>query len=157
MALEFDRTEYKDSYRRFQRRLTSPHYTGPSMWNDGNGTILDKIFRRNMITYACNAGNQQCLKDAYEQFSKWKRAISNGSRPGTLPPNLFGVTLCNGIRESKNEDDLEFIWNEYLMNDDKLTKKSVFLDALSCTRDNQLALKLVLLFQFKLTNFFNSI
>lgn len=143
MALEFDRTEYRDSYRRFQRRLTSPHYSGPSMWDDTKGTILDKIFRRNMITYACNAGNRQCLKDAYEQFSQWKTEINTRSKLRKLSPNLFGVTLCNGIRESKNEDDLEFIWNEYLTNDEKLTPKSIFLDALSCTRNNQLALKLV--------------
>lgn len=128
LALRMDRTEYRESLMQFERRLTSAHYTNVDFWDDSKGTNLDKSFRQLLITITCRSNNPQCLSDAYQRFSAWKK--SDGASE-MLPPNLRGNILCYGVRFTTDKSDYEFVWRQYLKKDVIAPLKLVYLQALS--------------------------
>ncbi|OTF81290.1 aminopeptidase-like protein, partial [Euroglyphus maynei] len=136
LAWEMERTEYRESYLHFERRLTRQHYNGIDFWNLDNTTIIDRMFRRILIQNSCGSGNRQCLKDAFEMFTKWKNQNET-----TIQPDLLSSTLSYGVKFSTNPEDYEFVWQKYLSEKETHSNKSDYLEALSYIADDEIVRK----------------
>ena len=135
LAWEMERTEYRESYLHFERRLTQSHYSGIDFWNFENTTIIDRMFRKILIQNACGSGNKQCLKDALTMFEKWK------DQNNTIQPDLFSYTLSYAMQSSKNLQDYEFVWQRFLSEKITHTNKTSYLEALSHISDSKIVQK----------------
>ena len=128
-------TEYKDDFRSYIKFLTKQQFERLK-WDD-IGDDNKKLLRQIIIELACFNDNKECLKEASEQFDKWK----NGQK---FKSNLKQVVLKYGIRQNKDtHENWDFVlkkYNESNSNNEKLA----YLNALANTKNQTLIKRLVL-------------
>ncbi|KAM0729596.1 Aminopeptidase N [Formica fusca] len=90
--------------------------------NDDRLTIL---LRREANNWACNLGDDECIRVYMKKFKQWK----NTSVP--IKPNERTTTYCVAARYGTPED-WEFLWKQYL-NSNYVTDQTVIISALGCS------------------------
>ncbi|GAB1862314.1 Aminopeptidase N [Camponotus japonicus] len=91
--------------------------------NDDRLTIL---LRREIINWACNLDDDECITVYMKKFKQWK---TNTTIP--IKPNERTTAYCVAARYGTHED-WEFLWKQYL-NSNYVTDQTVIMNALGCS------------------------
>jgi len=75
-------------------------------WDDSVGDANTRRLRTVIIDLACGYQMEDCLKNAAENFAKFR----NGEK---IAPNLLSLVLRYGIRQSNNTEDFNYLLNKY--------------------------------------------
>ncbi|XP_046672950.1 glutamyl aminopeptidase-like isoform X2 [Homalodisca vitripennis] len=104
------------NYRRYLRKLITPHFND-SLWSFPlDATFLQKSQQVRMIGLGCRVGVPTCLDKAKQLFTDWLQ--NNGPKPHVEIRNLV---YYYGIAES-GEDEWDKVWTLYLAESDPQEK-----------------------------------
>ncbi|XP_011497365.1 PREDICTED: aminopeptidase N [Ceratosolen solmsi marchali] len=124
-----------DMFRKHCLKLLDNVYRNVSFKDDTNDPQLTVFTRADILTLACDLGQQDCVSNAVKQFQEW-RASNNTSVSNPISPNLKSIIYCTAIRMG-GESDWNFMWQQYLKSNVG-SEKDLLLQALGCTRETWL-------------------
>lgn len=100
--------------------------------DDPQLTIFTRV---DVLTWACELGQEDCVNNAVQQFATWRNS-PNPSENNPISPNLKTVVYCTAIRMG-GEAEWHFMWQRYLETNVG-SEKDLLLWALGCTRETWL-------------------
>ncbi|KAK3929338.1 Aminopeptidase N [Frankliniella fusca] len=116
---------------RMLERITRDAYAEVGYTTEDSDQHEKKYLRSYMTSYACHAGNAQCLSDAAAALKTW--LVDPANR--VLPDVTSATTLCYGVRGSGKDtfEAMRKLWEAAPAAD-----RSTYLSALGCSKDDAL-------------------
>lgn len=96
-----------------------------------NEPLVDRFTRELAIRWACQSGNEDCLKDSLEQV----RLIVNQTQ--NIPKGLEEVIYCSGLKGVGKKDVWVGLWRK-MQNSSDPEERSLIVTALGCSEDEEL-------------------
>ncbi|KAK7788600.1 hypothetical protein R5R35_008941 [Gryllus longicercus] len=94
-------------------------------------THLERLNRVNILEWACNLGQEQCVWHARAKFRLWMSQDNRKITDNPISPNQKAVVYCTAIKYGGN-DEWDFAWKKYL-SANLGSEKETLLDALGCS------------------------
>ncbi|XP_021963123.1 aminopeptidase N isoform X2 [Folsomia candida] len=120
------------TFKKYMRDLVHKEYTRLGYEQNESDSLLQRLHRTNVVSWACKVDHKGCLESTTTLFSEWM----NSSSPNTenpIPTNLKKVTYCTAIKMG-GEKEWNFLWQRYL-DGNVGSEKSTILTSLSCSRE----------------------
>lgn len=131
----FVKLEGYDKLRNHFLKLLDNVYRNVSFKDDVHDSQLTVFTRIEVLSMACELGQQDCVSNAVSQFATWKNS-KNPNANNPISPNLKSVVYCTAIRLG-GESEWQFMWERYL-EANVGSEKDLLLQALGCTRETWL-------------------
>lgn len=93
--------------------------------------VVDRYGRNYAISFACNAGNQHCLDDAYA-------LVKNYAHNDKKVPNGLELLYCHGLRGDGKVPEFVSIWDKMSLMPSSASLKATLINALGCTDNPEL-------------------
>jgi ERAP1-like C-terminal domain/Peptidase M1 N-terminal domain len=119
---------------KFLRILSEHYYSKFKLSSDSrvpNEDVPERYGRSYAYWFACNSGNEQCLKDTYELL----RFYVHENRK--LPPGLESTILCHGLRGHGKDEIFIALWQKMQLTADT-AEKLMLINALGCTENPEM-------------------
>ncbi|KAJ8889375.1 hypothetical protein PR048_008874 [Dryococelus australis] len=120
-------------FKSYVLRLLDNVYNKLGLAEDAADSLVTRLHRNMILTWACNYGVKSCTDMARSEFAKLMADPDNY----TIDPDLKTVIYCNGIRYG-GEAEFDFLWNRYLTHNVN-TEQIVILGVMGCTNNEILA------------------
>nr|XP_034185647.1 aminopeptidase Ey [Osmia lignaria]XP_034185648.1 aminopeptidase Ey [Osmia lignaria]XP_034185650.1 aminopeptidase Ey [Osmia lignaria] len=124
-----------DKFRIYVLKLLDNVYKQVGFKDNPGDPQLTVFTRIDVLTWACNFGHEDCIKNAGKQFYNW-RNTPNPNQNNPISPNLKSVVYCTAIRVG-GQTEWDFAWRRYLETNVG-SEKDLLLHALGCTRETWL-------------------
>lgn len=121
-----------DKFRVYVLKLLDNVYKQVGFKDNPGDPQLTVFTRVDVLTWACNLGHEDCIRNAVTQFHNW-RNTPNPNVNNPISPNLKSVVYCTAIREG-GQTEWDFAWQRY-QETNVGTEKDLLLLALGCTRE----------------------
>ncbi|CAG7820874.1 unnamed protein product [Allacma fusca] len=92
---------------------------------------LNVMLRANLLDWACNLEDPDCLKISKELVQSWMDAPNE---PNPIPVDVQQVMICGGISSSEDTSIWEFVWGKYLESG-FASERTRFISALCCSKN----------------------
>ncbi|CAG2054125.1 unnamed protein product, partial [Timema podura] len=122
------------AWKRFILKLLNKAYT--TLGSEGKDTDghVTKLFRNQILTWACNLGDYACVSSAKQRFA----AHMSDPYNNPIDPDLKTVVYCTALRHGGVEE-WNFLWERFLTYSNVSTEQTLLLGVLGCTSDEDTA------------------
>ncbi|XP_031788192.1 aminopeptidase Ey isoform X1 [Nasonia vitripennis] len=124
-----------DKFRVYALKLLDNVYRKVGFKDSLEDPQLTVFTRIDVLSWACNFGHEDCVRNAVSQFAAWRQS-PEPSRNNPISPNLKSVVYCTAIRVG-GQPEWDFMWQRYLETNVG-SEKDLLLHALGCTRETWL-------------------
>ncbi|RZF47937.1 hypothetical protein LSTR_LSTR008741 [Laodelphax striatellus] len=122
----------KETYKGFVESA----FTRLAAINESDRDYSQRLATSSLFPQACSLGIEKCESHFIKLFEDWLHAVSQepSSEPAFDPDTKY-TTLCTGVRAA-NHSVWETVW-DYYVKTDVSTEKSLLLQALGCSQNNE--------------------
>ncbi|KAK9511955.1 hypothetical protein O3M35_000511 [Rhynocoris fuscipes] len=121
-----------DKFKKFVLHLMKKLYEETGYVDYVRDEQLTIYKRAELFKWACDLGQEECVRSAITQFQNW-RVSPSPDRNNPTATNLKGTIYCTALREG-SQAEWDFAWKRFL-NANVGSEKSLLLGALGCTRE----------------------
>nr|CAD7396260.1 unnamed protein product [Timema cristinae] len=122
------------AWKRFILKLLNKAYTTLGSEVKDTDDHVTKLFRNQILTWACNLGDYACVSNAKQRFA----AHMSDPYNNPIDPDLKTVVYCTALRHG-GVGEWNFLWDRFITYSNVSTEQTLLLGVLGCTGDEDTA------------------